>query len=78
MARTVSLYEAKTHLSSLVEAVAGGEEVVIAKNGVPRAMLVPIPVRREPRQPAHAMGISYIADDFDAFDETIADLFEGV
>jgi prevent-host-death family protein len=75
--RTVSLYEAKTHLSALVEEAAEGEEIVIAKNGVPRAKLVPMPAVREPRQPAHAMGITYIAEDFDAFDERVADLFEG-
>lgn len=44
MARTVSLYEAKTHLSSLVEAAATGEEIVIAKNGKAKARLVPLPL----------------------------------
>ena len=34
MARTVNLYEAKTHLSALVEAAERGEEIIIAKNGV--------------------------------------------
>ncbi len=36
----VNLYEAKTHLSSLVERAAAGEEIVIAKNGKPMARLV--------------------------------------
>jgi antitoxin (DNA-binding transcriptional repressor) of toxin-antitoxin stability system len=31
----VSLYDAKTKLSSLVDRAAAGEEIVIAKNGVP-------------------------------------------
>jgi prevent-host-death family protein len=39
---TVNIHEAKTHLSRLVEDVAAGGEVVIAKNGVPRARLVPL------------------------------------
>jgi prevent-host-death family protein len=39
---TVNIHEAKTHLSRLVEEVAAGVEIVIAKNGVPRAMLVPL------------------------------------
>jgi prevent-host-death family protein len=39
----VSLYNAKTHLSSLVDRAAAGEEIVIAKNGIPRAKLVPLP-----------------------------------
>lgn len=37
---TVNIHEAKTHLSRLVEAVAAGTEIIIAKNGVPRAKLV--------------------------------------
>src|SRR3954471_19823057 len=35
----VSLYNAKTHLSNLVDRAAAGEEIVIAKNGIPRAKL---------------------------------------
>lgn len=38
--KQVNLYEAKTHLSSLVEEAAAGEEVIIAKNGKPCARLV--------------------------------------
>lgn len=36
----VNIHQAKTHLSRLVEEAAAGAEVVIAKNGVPRARLV--------------------------------------
>lgn len=39
---TVNIHEAKTHLSRLLEAVAAGEEVIIAKAGKPIAKLVPI------------------------------------
>ena len=39
---TVNLYEAKTRLSALVEQAAAGEEIIIAKNGIARARLVPI------------------------------------
>jgi prevent-host-death family protein len=41
----VSLYEAKTQLSQLVERAAAGEEIVIAKSGRPRARLVPLDTR---------------------------------
>ena len=37
MARMVNLYEAKTHLSALVDAAERGEEIIIAKNGVAKA-----------------------------------------
>jgi prevent-host-death family protein len=39
MTRIVSLYDAKTHLSGLVDRAAAGEEIVIAKNGIPQARL---------------------------------------
>ena len=64
----VNLYEAKTHLSSLVERAARGEEIVIAKAGKPMAKLV-VPASRpaKPRKPGgNFMKITYIADDFDA------------
>ncbi len=39
--KQVSLYEAKSQLSALVEAASQGQEIVIAKNGKPKARLVP-------------------------------------
>lgn len=41
---TVGAFEAKTHLSALLERVARGEEVVITKHGRPVARLVPAAV----------------------------------
>lgn len=38
----VNIYEAKTHLSALLERAERGEEVVIARAGKPIARLVPI------------------------------------
>jgi prevent-host-death family protein len=40
--RTVNMHAAKTHLSSLVEEVQKGAEIIIAKAGKPVARLVPI------------------------------------
>jgi prevent-host-death family protein len=64
----VNLYEAKTQLSSLVDRAAKGEEVVIAKAGKPMARLVALrPQLKSPRKSGqNLMGITYIADDFDA------------
>jgi prevent-host-death family protein len=73
----VSLYEAKMRLSSLVDQAAAGQEIVISKNGVPCAKLVPIGLRGVERKPAHALKVSYIADDFDAVDPAITDMFDG-
>ena len=52
----VNIHEAKTHFSKLLERVAQGEEVVIAKAGTPIAKLVPMP-SREPRTPGGAEGL---------------------
>ena len=76
MSESVSLYEAKTHLSSLVDRVAEGEEIIITKHGVPYAQLAPITRRGKPRKPANAMHIGHIAEDFDAPDPRIESLFE--
>lgn len=44
----VNVHEAKTHFSRLLQRVAAGEEIVIARGGQPVARLVPIerPARR--------------------------------
>lgn len=39
--KKVGAFEAKTHLSQLLEQVAGGEEIVITRHGHPIAKLVP-------------------------------------
>ena len=39
--REVGAFEAKTHLSALLDEVAAGETVLITKRGRPKAMLVP-------------------------------------
>jgi prevent-host-death family protein len=40
-ANTVGAYQAKTHLSELLEKVEAGEEITITKHGSPVARLVP-------------------------------------
>ena len=45
---TVGAYEAKTHLSSLLERVARGESITITRHGTPVAMLVPAGARERP------------------------------
>jgi prevent-host-death family protein len=46
--RSVGAYEAKTHLSRLIEEVSHGERVAITKNGTPVALLVPVPSLQKP------------------------------
>ena len=61
----VKLYEAKTHLSDLVERASKGEDIVIAKAGRPRVRLVPVPLRAVPREFGVLRGQVVVAPDFD-------------
>lgn len=70
-----NLYEAKTNLSQLVDRAAAGEEIVIAKNGVPQARLMPLPRHATPRKPGGWEGRVQISDDFD--DPLPADILAG-
>jgi len=73
----VNVHEAKTHLSRLLQRAAEGEEIVIARAGVPVARLVPYSSVGEPRKPGAWKGQIWIADDFDEIDDEITALFEG-
>lgn len=75
MTTQVNIYQAKTHLSDLVERASGGEEIIIAKAGSPRVRLVPIQAPRSPRVPGGWEGKVQQAPDFDTTDEDIAALF---
>lgn len=78
--RSVNIHDAKTHFSRLVDDVAEGESVVIAKAGSPLARLVPLDA--EPGRPRSLVGFLkgriIIPDDFDRMggDELVAQ-FEG-
>ena len=73
----VNVHEAKTHLSRLLDRVAAGEEIVIAKAGKPIAKLVPFKRPPKERLLGQDEGRVWIADDFDApLPEDIQKLFE--
>ena len=61
----INIHQAKTHLSRLVEDVAGGAEVLIAKGGRPMARLVPLRRDETPRRAGLLKGKLRIADEFD-------------
>jgi prevent-host-death family protein len=64
--KTYNVHEAKTHLSRLLDRALAGEEVVIAKSGVPVARLVPVVMPAEQRPLGVEADRVFIADDFDA------------
>jgi prevent-host-death family protein len=62
----VNVHEAKTHLSRLLKRVAAGEEITIARSGVPVAKLVAVAPASAVRPLGAMEGQIYIAEDFDA------------
>ena len=65
---TVNIYEAKTHLSRMVDRAAEGEEIIISRNGRPVARLCQLePRKRNTVQFGLAEGPDFeVPDDFDA------------
>jgi len=50
---TVNIQQAKTHLSQLLDRVAKGEEIIIAKDATPVARLIPFREERRDRKGGH-------------------------
>jgi prevent-host-death family protein len=75
----VNIHEAKTHLSRLVDQVAGGEEIIIAKAGKPMAKLVPIESGQKSRRRLGLLeGQLTVPDDFDdPLPDDVLAAFEG-
>jgi prevent-host-death family protein len=75
---TVNVHEAKTHLSRILDRVAAGEEVIIAKAGKPVARLIPIEAGSRSRVPGTYAGRIRIGPNFDApLPKQIRDAFGG-
>lgn len=70
--RVVNVYEAKSSLSKLLDAVERGEQIVIVRAGRPVADLI----RHVPRRPEHVIGgmaaeIEFDDEQFDAVDPDV-------
>jgi prevent-host-death family protein len=78
MPESVNVYQAKTHLSQLLDRAAAGEEIVIARAGRPIARLMPLadsPSRR--RMPGGWRGKVSMSADFDELPAEIEAAFRG-
>jgi prevent-host-death family protein len=76
MSETVTVTEAKTQLSRLIERAVDGEEIVIRRGSRPVAKLVGYEsAQRTPRKPGALRGQIWMSDDFDEPDEEIERLF---
>jgi prevent-host-death family protein len=70
---SVSIHEAKAHLSQLVRRAEAGEEIVICRGREPVAKLTAY--RPERRVPGRLRGRVRIAADFDRLPDDIGDAF---
>jgi prevent-host-death family protein len=78
MGSIVNIHDAKTHLSRIVDEVAAGAEVIIAKAGKPMARLVPIAPPAKQKRLGLLKGKLRVPDDFNApLDEDVLASFEG-
>lgn len=76
---TVNVHAAKTHFSSLLDRVAAGEEIVIAKAGKPVARLTGLTAGdRSARRLGRLAGRAAVPADFDApLPDEVLDAFDG-
>ncbi len=78
MSKVINIHEAKTHLSRIVDEVAGGAEIIIAKAGKPMARLAPITPRARKKKLGLLKGKVNVPDDFNTpLDEEVIAEFEG-
>lgn len=75
---TVSLFDAKTHLSRLIEQIASGgeDEITITRNGTPVARVLPIRADVS-RRIGLARGEFEVPDNIDCNNAEVAVLFSG-
>jgi prevent-host-death family protein len=77
MSESVNVYQAKTHLSQLLDRAAAGEEIVIARAGRPIARLVALAEPSSRRVPGAWRGKVTMAADFDELPDEFAAAFRG-
>jgi prevent-host-death family protein len=76
--QTINIHDAKTHLSRLIEQVAGGEPFIIAKAGKPMAKVMPLDSvdKDQEKRLGFMLNQCAIPDDFDIMGSAeIADMF---
>ncbi|MDK3156666.1 type II toxin-antitoxin system Phd/YefM family antitoxin [Kamptonema cortianum] len=63
---TLSVHEAKTHFSKLINRALAGEEIIVAKGKKPVVRIVPMEGAKTSRIPGRSKGlVKWISKDFD-------------
>jgi prevent-host-death family protein len=76
--KKINIHEAKTHLSSLVEKAANGEEFIIAKAGKPMVKVIPYREALNVPRIGFMKGQFTVPEDFDNMNaKEISTMFEG-
>lgn len=77
--KTVSLFDAKTHLARLVEQISSGAEteITIARRGQPVARLVPVPRADTAKRIGVGAGQFDMPDDIDGSNQAILAITSG-
>ena len=70
-----TITEAKAHLSSLLQKVDEGEEIIIGRAGKPIAKIIPYTEKKPPRVPGKLKGKIVIKEDFDELPDDFAQEF---
>lgn len=79
MANTINMHEAKTHFSKLAERAASGEDIVIARSGVPYVRLTTLKPAKQKSWLGCLAGEDFaIPEDFDTMGQAeIEEMFYG-
>ncbi len=77
MSKVVNIYEAKTHLSALVDQAVSGDDVILARNGKPQARITSLVPIKHKIQYGLLKGKLTIPDDFDSPNPDIEAMFYG-
>ncbi len=74
---TVSLFDAKTHLSRIIEDLLTGrdDQVIVTRRGKPVACVTPLSKRETKNRIGVARGLFEVPDDIDGANPQIASLF---
>lgn len=73
----VTIHQAKTHFSQLIQRALAGEEIIVAKGKEPIVKIVPLPEAQKARTLGGGKGIvQNIAPDFDASLEEFPDALQ--